>query len=756
MTVQRESSAELTSKYGFSVVAPISVTRPSSTACSTESCCALLKRWISSMKRIVRTPFPPRRSRARAITARTSSTRAETAEISSNAAPVRSATMRAIVVFPVPGGPKRIIDGGRSSSIARRSAEPGASTCCWPTRSSSVDGRSRTASGAFSAWRSRAASEKRSATREVCSRPDVAPRRGHRAPAGAASARHRQSAGERDAGGASSCATTSRENGVEAELYAREPERANLVARIKGGDGPSLAFLCHTDTVLADPAEWERDPWSGDLVDGEVWGRGALDMKDQVAANAVAFASLAREGFEPSGDLLLLATRTRRSEATTGYGLVWLVRRASGRRALRLRDQRGRGRAARPRRDARLPVRDRREDVGAVQRPRPRPKRPCVDAGHRRQRAREGGALPRGARRVRAAAGAHPRGEGLARGGAGRDAPARRGARSRRARSHPMLPALVEPLLAFTLSPTMIDASHQRNVIPALCEITVDCRLLPETTPADVEPLIRAALGNGRYDLEFDEAVGGTRSPLETPLWDALERVHGARSSRARGSRRWRARASPTATTCARRSARSRTASSRSGRWTRSSRRSSSTPRTSGSAVDDLELGVDMLRSVARLAPRGVSEHTPTRSSSSGSPATSRAAARCRRSTASTEQGLLTCPVVGVGRRPVRRTSSSDTCAEAVAAAEKTRRREGPRRPPRAADVHRRRRRGGDALRPSARRARGRDAPVFYLATPPSMFVEIAEELAARRARRRSARSSSRSRSAPTSPRRAS
>ena len=73
-------------------------------------------------------------------------------------------------------------------------------------------------------------------------------------------------------------------SGVAVELYARVPERANLVARIEGGDGPSLAFLCHTDTVLADPGEWDRDPWSGDLVDGEVWGRGALDMKDQVAA----------------------------------------------------------------------------------------------------------------------------------------------------------------------------------------------------------------------------------------------------------------------------------------------------------------------------------------------------------------------------------------------------------------------------------------------------------------------------------------
>ena len=51
--------------------------------------------------------------------------------------------------------------------------------------------------------------------------------------------------------------------------------------------------------MLADPAEWSVDPWSGELRDGEVWGRGALDMKSQVAANAVAIASLAREGFQP-------------------------------------------------------------------------------------------------------------------------------------------------------------------------------------------------------------------------------------------------------------------------------------------------------------------------------------------------------------------------------------------------------------------------------------------------------------------------
>src|ERR687888_2695553 len=60
------------------------------------------------------------------------------------------------------------------------------------------------------------------------------------------------------------------ENGVECELYARVPERANLVARIRGsGDGPRLALLSHTDTVLADPSEWQAEPLSGGLRDGE-------------------------------------------------------------------------------------------------------------------------------------------------------------------------------------------------------------------------------------------------------------------------------------------------------------------------------------------------------------------------------------------------------------------------------------------------------------------------------------------------------
>jgi acetylornithine deacetylase/succinyl-diaminopimelate desuccinylase-like protein len=313
------------------------------------------------------------------------------------------------------------------------------------------------------------------------------------------------------------------ENGIEAELYARVPERANLVARIPGGDGPSLAFLCHTDTVLADPVEWDRDPWSGDLVDGEVWGRGALDMKDQVAANAVAFASLRRDGFEPAGDLLFIATADEEVGGDGGYGLVWLCAEHPEAARCDYAINEGGG--------DRLVLGGRPVYFAATAEKMSAPFTIRVHgrSGHASMPGIADNALVKSARYLEAL-GAYdppqeliPEAKALLEAVLG-EAPPLEEALGRAAALHPLLPALVEPLLAFTLSPTMIDASHQRNVIPAVCEITVDCRLLPETTPADVEPLIRAALGNGRYDLEFDEAVGGTRSPLETPLWSALER----------------------------------------------------------------------------------------------------------------------------------------------------------------------------------------------------------------------------------------
>jgi acetylornithine deacetylase/succinyl-diaminopimelate desuccinylase-like protein len=114
--------------------------------------------------------------------------------------------------------------------------------------------------------------------------------------------------------------------GFECELLGAEPERPNLVARLRGAsaDGPTLCYLGHVDTVLANAADWTHDPWSGDIADGFLWGRGALDMKSQVAAEIAAAASLARSGWRPAkGELLIVSVV---DEETGGeLGAQWIT-----------------------------------------------------------------------------------------------------------------------------------------------------------------------------------------------------------------------------------------------------------------------------------------------------------------------------------------------------------------------------------------------------------------------------------------------
>ena len=139
----RDSSAEMTSNEGFSVVAPISVTVPSSTCGSTASCCALLKRWISSMKSTVGRPSC-RRCRASATTRRRSATPAVTADRLSKWPETLRARTRASVVLPEPGGPQSTMLGRWPAEMRRPSTDTSSS---WPSTSSSRSGRRRAARG---------------------------------------------------------------------------------------------------------------------------------------------------------------------------------------------------------------------------------------------------------------------------------------------------------------------------------------------------------------------------------------------------------------------------------------------------------------------------------------------------------------------------------------------------------------------------------------------------------------------------------
>src|SRR6266498_1311451 len=310
--------------------------------------------------------------------------------------------------------------------------------------------------------------------------------------------------------------------GVECELYARVPERANLVARIPGvAEGPRLLFLSHTDVVLADPAEWAADPFGGELRDGEVWGRGALDMKGQVAAEAVAIASLAREGFEPSGDLIFCATADE--EVGAGFGASWLCEEHPDAVRCDYLVNEGSG--------------DRVELGGkpfflcsvAEKMSAPFRLRVLGRSGHASMPSIADNALVKAAPLITALGSYEPERHLIPEVAALIEAVTGESPTSpddvlERARAvAPLLAEMVEPLLSMTLSPTMATASQKRNVIPAVCDIVVDSRLLPGMTPDEQQAVVRGVLGEGDYELEVLESHGGTRSAIETPLWSAVQ-----------------------------------------------------------------------------------------------------------------------------------------------------------------------------------------------------------------------------------------
>ena len=114
-------------------------------------------------------------------------------------------------------------------------------------------------------------------------------------------------------------------SGLDVQSFEPTPGRTSLVARIEGFDSsaPSLCLMGHTDVVPVNPDGWSRDPFAGDLVDGEVWGRGAVDMLNLTAAQAVVMRTLADTGFRPRGDLIFFAVADEESGSV--HGARWMA-----------------------------------------------------------------------------------------------------------------------------------------------------------------------------------------------------------------------------------------------------------------------------------------------------------------------------------------------------------------------------------------------------------------------------------------------
>lgn len=102
--------------------------------------------------------------------------------------------------------------------------------------------------------------------------------------------------------------------------------RASVIARLEGRSsaGRNVTLLPHTDVVPVTTSDWDRDPFAGDLVDGEVWGRGAVDMLNQTAAMAIGLKRLARSGYAPRGTIIFAGVADE--EWGGKKGTEWLIR----------------------------------------------------------------------------------------------------------------------------------------------------------------------------------------------------------------------------------------------------------------------------------------------------------------------------------------------------------------------------------------------------------------------------------------------
>jgi acetylornithine deacetylase/succinyl-diaminopimelate desuccinylase-like protein len=309
--------------------------------------------------------------------------------------------------------------------------------------------------------------------------------------------------------------------GFECEFLALDEQRPNLVARLRGdGEGPVLGYLGHVDTVLATPSEWSHEPWSGDLADGFVWGRGALDMKSQVATEAVGAAALARSGWRPPrGELKVMFVADE--EAGGRYGAQFLCEQHPDAARCDLLINEGGGEAFEYGGRRRYGV--------------------CVAekgvfrftvvtegvAGHAsipglgdNALLKMGPVLERfGSHQVAFDLVEEPR--ALLR-ALGEDPDDITGALERLRERDPLLALLVEPTLGVTFQPTRIRASEKVNVTPSRAELEVDCRVPPGLGEAEARARIEDVLGRDGYRVEFAETVEGNRSPIESPLMGTI------------------------------------------------------------------------------------------------------------------------------------------------------------------------------------------------------------------------------------------
>ena len=315
--------------------------------------------------------------------------------------------------------------------------------------------------------------------------------------------------------------------GLDVERFTAHGDRTSIVARIAGTDpsAPKVCLMGHTDVVPVNAAGWHQDPFGGDLIDGEVWGRGALDMLCLTSSMAVAMKEVARRNIRPVGDLIYLGVADE--EAGSVYGAKWMIDHhwdaiacdyvLTEMGGFRLGDGRTIGISS-----AEKGVAWRKLTVGGT-------------PGHGSAPYKADNALVKAAEVVRRLAQYAPKAQ-----------LDERWAMQVRSSGLPegvqralLDPGRVEDALAqipvgrarslhsgchTTFSCNVARAGQKTNIIPDRVEIEIDCRTLPGVTGEAADAMIGEALGDLADEVEISDLLNyeASASSIATPMWDAL------------------------------------------------------------------------------------------------------------------------------------------------------------------------------------------------------------------------------------------
>jgi acetylornithine deacetylase/succinyl-diaminopimelate desuccinylase-like protein len=319
------------------------------------------------------------------------------------------------------------------------------------------------------------------------------------------------------------------------ERYTSQPGRTSLITRIEGRDpkAPTLLLMGHTDVVPVSPSGWRRDPFAAELVDGIVWGRGAIDMLNLTSTMAVATRRLATSGWRPRGTLIYLAVADEEAGGFLGAGHL-VERHPEAVKCDYVITESG---------GVPIPTKSGHTLKVTVGEKGGNWRRLVVHGtpGHGSRPFRTDNALVTAARVIQRLAEYRP---------PARILDAWRGYVEALELPPGLTEALIDPDRVWetardldnlalareahacthtTFSPNIAHGGTKVNVIPDRVEIDVDIRSLPGVEPHEVEAMIAEALGDladrVTVDTPSDRRRGGTVSPTDTPLMAAIARV---------------------------------------------------------------------------------------------------------------------------------------------------------------------------------------------------------------------------------------